>query len=200
MKLKFIFLLLTLSFFLISNNLKCQNSCFYVEEESISKGFVCIQDTLHFTNTVETQIKGEISANKIIIIKPGGAYGIILKPNDEIPCQECVEGEGSTIIKTKDRTGGNKGKKVIGLEITKNPVNKVSLRKNPVKDLLEFYLPENINISSYQIYDSLGKYIKTTIPINKNSQINISQLPSGKYWITIYTNENKTYTLTFIKN
>lgn len=185
---------------LLSNSLKCQDSCDYVEHEPISKGKICTLDTLYFTNSVQTQIKGEISANKVIIIKPHGLYAIIIKAGDE-SCQKCANGnEGNTTIKTKDRTGGGKNKKTINPNTTEVLENKIVLKKNPLKDILDFSLPENITISSYQIYSSLGKNIKTSASINKNHQINVSHLPSGKYWITIYTNENKTYTLTFIKN
>ena len=186
-------------FLLISNNLKSQNSCFYVEENSISEGSICIKDTLHFTSNIETLIIGEISANKVIIITPTGFHDIILRPSEKIPCEDCVEGEGGTTIRTKDRTSGGKDKKASS-ESNKITESKISLKKNPVKDILELSVSKNINISNIEIYDSAGKRIKTSATHNKDYKINCSDFPNGKYWILINTIENKKYILNFIKN
>lgn len=199
MEQKFILLLATFFFLLISNNLKSQNSCFYVEEDPVSKGSICFKDTLHFTSNIETLINGEISANKVIIITPTGLHDIILRPSKKIPCEGCLEDEGGTTIRTKDRTSGGKDKKAIS-ESNKITESKISLKKNPVKDILELSVSKNINISNIEIYDSVGKLIKPSAPLNKNHKINCSNFPNGKYWILITTIENKKYILNFIKN
>src|SRR6218665_1961273 len=152
---KFTFLIL-LTLFLISNRLKSQNTCFYVEDKPISRGYICLQDTLHFTNTVETRLKGEISANQVIIIKPSPLHDIIIKVNDA-DCQDCLEGEGTTTIRTKDRTGGGKGSKMQNPD-TLSQYN-ISLKKNPAKNILEIYNPNNIAITQSSIYDSFGRRI-----------------------------------------
>jgi hypothetical protein len=187
-------LLIIFTFFLFSNSFKCQNTCFYVEYNEISNGKKCLQDTLYFTNNVETYIKGEISANKVIIIKPS-QFDIILNP-EEVNCNECVYEEGGTTIKTNNKTGGGKGSKMQNSDTLSQ--YKISLKKNPAKNILEIYNPKSITITQYSIYDSFGKKIlSSTFSTN---EIKISHLPTGSYRIILSTIENKIFTLTFIKN
>ena len=64
---------------------------------------------------------------------------------------------------------------------------KISLYPNPVKDILNISLAENISIENYEIYDLIGKNVisKTTT----ENFINVSELSNGIYVIKVITSE-----------
>jgi len=194
---------LIIIFILLSIRVKSQEtSCEYVEKEPISEGTICWNDILYFTSDVETIVAGEVSANKAIIITPKPNAGITFKPTNP-NCNDCAEpsdGNGTT-IKSRGSGGGKTKNKTSSPSEGESKKHFIKIKKNPAKDVLELYIPKNIIITEYSIYDSFGKKTASSnYPISNKDEIRISHLPTGYYRIILTTIENKTYTLTFIKN
>jgi hypothetical protein len=61
----------------------------------------------------------------------------------------------------------------------------IFLFPNPINDILSIETSENIKINSTIIYNTLGKKIIEST----NKQINLSQLSTGIYFISIFTND-----------
>ncbi|ARV15873.1 M1 family aminopeptidase [Polaribacter sp. SA4-12] len=71
----------------------------------------------------------------------------------------------------------------LGLENNSFVTENISLFPNPINDILSIQASENIKINSSIIYNTLGKkMIEAT-----NKQINLRQLNTGIYFITIFT-------------
>jgi|GEM_PF-3227152 len=188
-------------FIFLSIGLKSQeSSCTYVEKNAICNGYdECDEDVLYFTSSISTIIQGAIYAKKEINIKASSNFSITFKPIVNQICESCIENNDTTI---KPRgTGGGKGtgkKNSNPDNVLKEPT--IRIRKNPAKNLLEIYNPKNIAITQYNIYDSFGNKIQSSSYSTSNNEILISHLPNGIYRVVLNTNENITYTLTFIKN
>ena len=71
----------------------------------------------------------------------------------------------------------------LGLENNSFVTENISLFPNPINDILSIESSENIKINSAIIYNTLGK----KIIVATNKQINLSQLSTGIYFITIFT-------------
>jgi len=191
-----------LIFILFSTEVKSQEtSCEHVEKEPISNGYPCYNDILYFTSNIDTLVEGEIFANDVIFITPTSNHTITLKPKN-YNCNNCVEpGDGNgTTIKSRGSGGGKTKSNKIITPSENLKIQSIKVKKNPVKDILELDISENISISNIEIYDSSGKFIKQSANLNKDHKINCSTLSNGKYWISISTTENKKYLLNFIKN
>jgi uncharacterized delta-60 repeat protein len=74
---------------------------------------------------------------------------------------------------------------------------KIVLYPNPVKDILNITLKENIQINSVQIYNTLGELVINQSDKNGISTINVSNLNKGVY--SIILNSNKKLSSKFIK-
>jgi len=76
-----------------------------------------------------------------------------------------------------------------------------SMYPNPAKDILNIRFKNSVNDINVSIYDSLGKlvYNKETRLINSKCVLNVSNLNSGLYFISI-NSKGKTLTKKLIKN
>lgn len=75
-----------------------------------------------------------------------------------------------------------------------NNVDAIKMFPNPVDQIA--YISNIDNVNSYTIYDVAGKVWK--IENTPSSEIDVNDLPAGMYFIQ-FQNENKNYTLKFIK-
>jgi len=84
------------------------------------------------------------------------------------------------------------------LGVEEEALNSFSVYPNPVKDELKFNIPVESNTLNITIYTSLGQEVKT-VKLGQNvSNINVANLSSGIYVMTIST-ERQSKTLKFIK-
>ena len=85
------------------------------------------------------------------------------------------------------------------LSITDNSLdNLVVLYPNPAKDKINISLSNTLNIATTNVYDVTGKLILSKNLNNAESQMDVSQLQTGIYFIKIET-ENASITKRFIK-
>ncbi len=70
---------------------------------------------------------------------------------------------------------------------------------NPANDVLQFSNPNNIEISSISITDSIGKTVLTLNVAPNSNTIDISNLQSGVYFVK-FTTDNKSVVKKIIKN
>ncbi len=61
--------------------------------------------------------------------------------------------------------------------------NNVSIYPNPAKDVIKILNDNNLNITNVEILDLTGRTVLST---EKTSDINISELPEGQYFVKIY--------------
>ena len=61
--------------------------------------------------------------------------------------------------------------------------NNVSIYPNPAKDVIKILNDNNLNITNVEILDLTGRTVLNT---EKTSNINISELPEGQYFVKIY--------------
>jgi hypothetical protein len=72
-----------------------------------------------------------------------------------------------------------------------------TLYPNPAKDVLNIKVKNEIDVKSISIYNTLGQIIMTTIHA-ENGEINVSNLQTGSYFITLFTDKGSS-TAKFIK-
>lgn len=77
-------------------------------------------------------------------------------------------------------------------------INKIKLYPNPVSDMLNIELSNDINTCIIEIINIHGKLLKKVKTVGHNIQVDISELTEGFYFIHIFSN-NKKYTASFIK-
>ena len=82
------------------------------------------------------------------------------------------------------------------LSVNKFPINKLSLYPNPAKEFLHLNLEDNSTPSYYEIYDLLGKSIKSAAVFE--NQIDINNLSNGLYILKVKTAKG-TLTNKFLK-
>ena len=75
----------------------------------------------------------------------------------------------------------------------------INIYPNPAKDILNIETTENIEIKSINIYSIDGKLIEVNKYSFNNRQLNIGQLTTGSYVISIETDKGK-FSKTIIKN
>lgn len=74
---------------------------------------------------------------------------------------------------------------------------KASVYPNPASSYLKLSNIDNVN--KVEIYNILGQNIKTVSVSNLNEEISVAELQSGTYFLKIYTNDNFTSKLKFVK-
>lgn len=120
--------------------------------------------------------------------------------DDEIELQYDLSGTGddATLIITNP-TNGNQaiyGRQALSLEENAFLSLSVTLNQNPVDHLLSF-TSNNVSNDHYEVYTITGKLLSKGI-LSSNT-INVSQLPSGLYFLKIFNDQNNFETLKFIK-
>lgn len=70
------------------------------------------------------------------------------------------------------------------LGVNENKIKNYNIYPNPVIDTFSLNILDNIDIVSIDIIDSSGKLVKT---FSKNSKYNISDIPTGKYYVLVKT-------------
>lgn len=83
-----------------------------------------------------------------------------------------------------------------GVSINENSNSAVKIYPNPAIDVLTVSVIENVNIN---IYNSFGKLIYTEKMTIGDNQINVSELPSGMYFIQSVNENSINFNTTFIK-
>lgn len=90
------------------------------------------------------------------------------------------------------------GNNLSNLNVNDFESDSLSLYPNPTKNVLNYSVPEELVIKSIVISDVTGKTIMSNSADFYSSQIDVSSLSSGIYFITFNT-ENKTLTKKFVK-
>jgi hypothetical protein len=185
----FVVVFFMLSFF------KSQTTCFHTETNPISNGYFCTGNILIFTSSVDTTIKGGVYASDEILIIPSQNYSISILPS--LPCVGCAGEGGTTIIPKKG--GDGKGRKVdSNIPIGSTQQDEMTIEKNPVDDFLKLSLKTGL-FKNIKIYNSAGQLVLNQHENGKASEVNVSKLIKGVYWLKILTLDAKTYTKQFIK-
>jgi len=169
-----------------------QINCVFTETNIESIGYRCYEASLVFTSSVNTIVKGSISANNEILITPALNYSITILPT--VNCNWCTEPSNGSDITPKK--GGGKGKK--NLYTIDNNNKELIIEKNPVDDLLRLSLSNGI-IKEIIIFDKTGKQVKHKSIIHKTAEIDVSILPKGIYSVKTITDDNQIFAKQFIK-
>ena len=123
--------------------------------------------------------------------------------NDEYSSsiQQTMDGDyilcGTTYSNNGDVSGNNGNSDIwvvklssfLGLEETSNN-NLVSLFPNPVTNVLNLKLENNIEINTYTISNIEGKIIDQGLLNENNTAINVEQLSKGVYFIKVNDNNS----------
>lgn len=83
--------------------------------------------------------------------------------------------------------------------IIENEPTHITLYPNPATDRLHLVVPENSQATTYRIYDSFGRVIMQNAFSGKESEISISHLATGVYFIQFVNNQQIIDTEKFIK-
>jgi subtilisin-like proprotein convertase family protein len=78
----------------------------------------------------------------------------------------------------------------LGLET--NSLSNVTIYPNPTKDILNINIPQAIGVSKLKLYDIQGREVLETITNNTTEVLNIGNLQSGVYMLSIENEANKT--------
>ena len=78
------------------------------------------------------------------------------------------------------------------LGLVSNSLSNVTVYPNPTKDILNINIPEAIGTSKLILYDIQGRVVMETITQNTNEVMNIGNLQSGVYMLSIENEINKT--------
>ncbi|WDF46049.1 T9SS type A sorting domain-containing protein [Chryseobacterium sp. KACC 21268] len=174
--------------------LKAQSNCNYSESNPISHGYNCEESILIFTSSVDTIVKGSISAADQIFIIPTQNYSILILPSD--PCFSCTEPDNTTTVGTKKGGGRIYNRQ---RETPKaDQGNEIVIRRNPVGNILELSLKDG-SLKKIMIFNAMGEEIVNTDYVGKTTELNVSNFTKGIYWVKAITNENKIITKEFIK-
>lgn len=174
-----------------------QTTFMYTETSPLSYGYVCEENSLIFTNTIETIIKGSIYAADEVEVIPLHGFGMTILPAD--PCVGCTEPtSGSTLGTKKGGNGGiHKAKKIAPKETIKQ--QQLTIEENPVHHILQFSLEAGA-IKTIIISDAGGRQMITHKGNGKTKdELNVTKLIKGVYWLSVITTDNKIYTKQFIK-
>lgn len=176
---------------------KAQSTTYtYVENNPISAGYSCEDNILIFTSSIDTHVKGSISASEQILIMPSQGYGIVILPTDH--CSSCTDPDtGGTTIGTKK--GGGKENESSKLQNPKQRQQHLIIEKNPVDHFVKLSLNKGM-LKKIIIFDSTGKEIINKNNFNNTIEVDVSRLTKGTYRVKTITNDNQTYTKQFIKN
>ncbi|MBO6080474.1 MAG: T9SS type A sorting domain-containing protein, partial [Bacteroidales bacterium] len=78
-------------------------------------------------------------------------------------------------------------------------LNSISLFPNPANDVINVQCTmNNVQVTALEVFDVYGKLINTVNVIDNPTQINVSNLASGMYFVRVTTEEG-TVTKSFVK-
>lgn len=135
--------------------------------------------------------------NGVLFIAPGiapGTYTLSYTICSSSPCGNCSNTATITIVVTQLGVVDVKSGKTSENKTSENVEIKVF--PNPSKD---YFYVENLNTNQITIYDSYGKFIKNIKVENKSAIIDLSEKPSGIYYL-VFESENKRVERKLIKN
>ena len=78
--------------------------------------------------------------------------------------------------------------------------NNLQVYPNPVKDVLNFRMANNLKVESVEIYDMLGKKVNTTNGSKASSGLNISNYAKGTYILKVKASDSKVYIQKILKD
>lgn len=108
-------------------------------------------------------------------------------------------------IKAVDINGLYSYSKTVSAQSGKISPSQISIYPNPVKDIITIRTVCNkISTASVNVYDMMGKLVKQVAYFNANStnyhKLNVSDLPTGKYWVRLKIGDENIMEDTFFKN
>ncbi|SDF65347.1 T9SS type A sorting domain-containing protein [Epilithonimonas hungarica] len=171
-------------------------TCYYTEVNPISHGYSCNESNLIFTSSINTVVRNDVSASNGILIIPSQNYNITILPS--IPCDNCAADTGGTTIIPKKNGNDGANKRIYYNSQKTVKSQEITIEENPVEHILKLSLDKGI-LENIKIYDANGQEVLNNDTNNKTSEINVSRLIKGTYWLKVMTNENTTYTKQFIK-
>lgn len=97
--------------------------------------------------------------------------------------------------------GGNRGATTLGVTLNtkENQLLNFSVYPNPSSNAINVELPSETNSAKVNIFDFTGRLLKKTTASLNNKTINVSNLATGTYLVTV-SSKNKIGTVRFIKN
>jgi len=120
----------------------------------------------------------------------GAAYSLVYGSDGNIYIAGYSWGTGTgTDFTVISLTSGTGIKEVI--ENCKLEIEGFSLYPNPVKSFFTVRLSQTVDRSPIKIFDMAGKVVKEAIITKPSSQIDISDLPDGVYFISVKEGKNK---------
>jgi hypothetical protein len=120
----------------------------------------------------------------------GAAYSLVYGSDGNIYIAGYSWGSGTgTDFTVISLTSGTGIKEVI--ENCKLEIEGFSLYPNPVKSFFTVRLSQTVDRSPIKIFDMAGKVVKEAIITKPSSQIDISDLPDGVYFISVKEGKNK---------
>ncbi len=133
-----------------------------------------------------------IGDNKFRHTYTGQTPGSIFK----IACKFAYAGGGVAITQVIEYTVGEDCK--IGSSVSSTDGNNITFYPNPVQDLL--YITGSVEgIKLVEFRNIAGQLVKSQHVSNKDSLVNIQELASGNYFITVYLKDNTRFTQKIVK-
>lgn len=156
--------------------------------------------TYHVSNTMTTELDYKVNSTQNITMKAGNSITLLPNTHIENGANYLAQIEDCNCKGGEAEAGKQYLKNNMRLDLRNLPTDKnaegnrnVKVYPNPVSDVLHIAAPSDIkNVS---VIDVSGKILKVRLDGNK---IDVRNLPSGNYMITVETKEGKT-TMRFVK-
>jgi len=158
------------------------------------------EDKLWFS--IREQISlGSYQAKGIASLSDSG-WSFYTTANSELPSdtvyQIAIDADGTKWIGTAKGLAAFNENGLLSTDEYSKLMNDIVLFPNPSKDYITLKLPEGFQNSTVDIFNIVGKKIKTFSINGTRNQLDVSLLPSGVYFVHIQLDENH-FTKKFIK-
>jgi len=125
-----------------------------------------------------------------------------IAPYEALSAFNNLPANGEWILKVKDPYNGDGGTVnsfsidicyiTTSLGLDSNSLTNTAVYPNPTKDILNIDIPYAIGISKLKLYDVQGRFVMETSTNNTHEVMNIENLQSGVYMLSIENESNKT--------